>query len=389
MPETIAVIYGAKSSPDEKGSVDSQHAECRAYAERNGWTIAEPVYGDENASAYKGSRGPGLAAAKSHAARLAAAGDVKVVLLAFATDRLARGDGKQAAHLVEHVLEANGAHYRIATVSDDLGGDEMMAVVLGGIYGMRAHADSKAKGAHVKRGQREAAARGHYIAAHPPYGYAIEGKRDERRLVVIPEQAATLRRIADEILAGISFSRIAEALSADGVPTPRGKVDATGRPWWERSSIERIFDNPVYAGFIRWGKGDAVEVFGPFDTWETIFTVDEWREIQTERDRRRADASRRGRLPSGGHLLARGLLRCGHAVPPCPGRHGGSRPAGWVRATGASRTTGIAAASGATCRTSSAPRHDAILASLDDFVFDREQTRERLLADVRGAGRRG
>ena len=47
MTSTVAaVIYAAKSSEDEHGSIPTQIADCKAMAEREGWVIAE-TYKDE------------------------------------------------------------------------------------------------------------------------------------------------------------------------------------------------------------------------------------------------------------------------------------------------------------------------------------------------------
>ena len=122
---TTAVIYAAKSTADERGSLESQTTACREHCERNGWDVAGE-YKDEAKSGYSGSRGDDLIAAKEHAARLAPGGDV--VLLVFASDRLARGDGTtKAAHLVEHVLDARKAGYRVEAVTEDIGGEMAIA----------------------------------------------------------------------------------------------------------------------------------------------------------------------------------------------------------------------------------------------------------------------
>jgi DNA invertase Pin-like site-specific DNA recombinase len=108
---TPCVIYAAKSTTDEHGSIRAQLERCREHAARQGWSVTGE-YHDEAASAYKGSRGPGLRNAKTRAGALAAE-QGEAVLLVFATDRLARGDGRTAAHLVEYVLEGMKAGYRI------------------------------------------------------------------------------------------------------------------------------------------------------------------------------------------------------------------------------------------------------------------------------------
>ena len=164
---TACVIYAAKSTADEHGSIQSQLERCREHAARQGWQVAGE-YHDEAASAYKRSRGPGLKSAKAHASTLATENG-EAVLLVFATDRLARGDGRTAAHLVEYVLEAMKAGYHIEAVSEDLGGE--MALVLASLYGQRAHADSRAKSAHVRAGKRRAAERGRRNGGPRPFGY--------------------------------------------------------------------------------------------------------------------------------------------------------------------------------------------------------------------------
>jgi hypothetical protein len=87
-----AILYAAKSTEDVHGSIETQLADCRALAEREGWGVVED-YQDEAASAYKGNRGPGLAAALDCVERIGG------TLIVQHSDRLARGDGKRAQHL--------------------------------------------------------------------------------------------------------------------------------------------------------------------------------------------------------------------------------------------------------------------------------------------------
>jgi site-specific DNA recombinase len=88
-----AVIYAAKSTEDKHGSIPTQLDDCRALAERQGWEVAGEFI-DEAFSAHKGDRGPGLA-------RALEAGERQVATLVVQhSDRLARGDGKKAKHLV-------------------------------------------------------------------------------------------------------------------------------------------------------------------------------------------------------------------------------------------------------------------------------------------------
>jgi DNA invertase Pin-like site-specific DNA recombinase len=150
-----AVIYAAKSSPDERGSIKSQIIECAEYARSRGWHVVEPDppwqgaggYSDENASAFRGSRGPGLVAAHQHSAKLAVGG--RTVLLAFASDRFARGDVIEGVHLAERWIEAKKAGYQLHTLAEG----EIANLTFASMYGDRNHEDSRVKGEHVRRGQ--------------------------------------------------------------------------------------------------------------------------------------------------------------------------------------------------------------------------------------------
>ena len=108
------IVYAAKSSPDEQGSIPSQLADCAAAIEHQ---LGRFQYGesqsDENASAYKGNRGPGLAEAKRLAVE-AAERHGQAELWVQHSDRLARGDGLTADHLAEVYSKCGGRAYGYA-----------------------------------------------------------------------------------------------------------------------------------------------------------------------------------------------------------------------------------------------------------------------------------
>jgi hypothetical protein len=113
-------------------------------------------YSDENATAYKGNRGPGLERAMGECERLVAESH-DVALVVQHSDRLARGDVKQARHLVEYVVWAIKHGVALRSVQDpEMFAEGDMAVVLAGIGGMRNNQDSK----RSPGGQRRAPATG-------------------------------------------------------------------------------------------------------------------------------------------------------------------------------------------------------------------------------------
>src|SRR5205823_2563912 len=113
------------------------------------------------------------------------------------SDRLARGDAKQARHLVEIVLWAVKNEVQLLSVQDPemlAGGD--MALLLGAIGGMRNHQDSKRKGLAVSAGhRRRVTERGK--ASHGGrrlFGFAwideIRDGRKDARMEVVESEAA-------------------------------------------------------------------------------------------------------------------------------------------------------------------------------------------------------
>jgi DNA invertase Pin-like site-specific DNA recombinase len=286
---TRCVVYAAKSTADEHDSIPSQLEACRERAAHLDWTV-DSEWSDEKASAYSGSRGPGLRDARARCAELAAARK-EVVLLVFATDRLARGDGRDAAHLVEYVLEATKHGYRIESVSEDIGGQ--MALVLAALYGERNTRDSQVKSEHTRRGKRAAAELGKWGGGRPPYGY----RQVDGELAVVPAQREVVLRIDREVMAGVSYRRVALDLNDSGLRTALGNR-------WTQAAVRGIVASSFYVGRV---KHRGVEHDGNHDA---IRSEADWLALGAAVRSRRGGAQRGQKQPRD-HLNGRGRLRCG------------------------------------------------------------------------------
>jgi DNA invertase Pin-like site-specific DNA recombinase len=344
------VIFGAKSSPDPHESIPGQIEDCEAFAKTEGLHVVG-TYSDENASAYSADRGAGLAAALTHAKRL------QCSLLVWHSDRLARGDGKQARHLVELFFECRRAGVTLRSVQDDHTFDDVAYIAM---MGQRAHEDSRRKGLGSKKGLAKRRADGGYIG-RPLYGYVLGPDADDpdpRALILHPEpaEAAVVNRMASELLAGQTQAAIARAANDDHIPTKRG----TGR--WHQSTVRRLLRNPAIAGLIRGADGALIEATHP-----SIVEREKWDQIQVLLNTGSRRESRGRPAP---HLLQRGFLRCGECGRAMVPRSEGDR----YRCHGRAQD-------GTSCSMPPIPRRDVdevIFAYFAEATLDLDATRERL-----------
>jgi len=282
-----AVIYAAKSTEDKRGSIPTQLEDCRAFAERAGLEVVGE-YADEAASAWSGDRGAELAAALDHTERLGAA------LLVQHSDRLARGDARQARHLIEIYLWALKAGVALRSVQDDSTFENLIMAV---VMGERNTEDSRRKSEAVKAGLARRRKQGKFVGSRC-FGLTWQrNDRDEREVVHEPTEAPIVMRIAAELLAGVAQLEIARRLNAEHIPTARG-----GR--WHQGTVRSILANPAIAGLIRDGE-ELIEA-----QHEAIIPRETWDQLQALREAR-ARSHRRGRPSTGKHLFRKGFLRCG------------------------------------------------------------------------------
>lgn len=84
---------------------------------------------------------------------------------------------------------------------------------------------------------------GTYVVSYPPYGYTnVDGE-----MVIVPDEADTIRQIFTDLLNGKSTHKIAEELNAMGIHTRKG-------PRWNANTINGIIKNEKYTGDIIFQK---------------------------------------------------------------------------------------------------------------------------------------
>lgn len=242
------ILYARYSSELQNTlSTIDQIASLRERAEREGWTIVDS-FADEEISGRAGiseMQRPGLNAMLNRIER----GDIDQVL-AEATDRIARHSGD--AHAVREHLEHFGA--RLFTLADG-----HVDEITGTIKGLMDSRFLKDLADRIRRGQRGQHGRG-FNAGGLAYGYNVVKKiGDDGELVrglleVNQEEAAIVRRIFTETLAGVSARSIVKALNDEGVPSPSGKLWATNVIHGDRIRANGILRNNLYRGVMVYGR---------------------------------------------------------------------------------------------------------------------------------------
>jgi site-specific DNA recombinase len=252
MEHRKAAIY-VRISEDREGAglgVDRQEADCRALAERLGWTVVEPIHVDNDTSAYSGKPRPGYR-------RLLA--DLRTgvadAVLVWHTDRLHRSP----VELEEYIEVCQPREIPTQTVR---AGPLDLATPSGRLMARQLGAYARFESEHhsdrAKRARLQAATDGRWIGGLRPFGYGADG------MTVIEAEAKAIRWMAAEVLSGTSLRAIARKLNADEIFTSQG------RPWTPKA-VAWLLRRPRNAGLSQ-HHGEPI---GPAK-WPAILDEDTW-----------------------------------------------------------------------------------------------------------------
>ena len=293
----MRVLIYSRVSIDRGGrSVAEQEAECRAWADREGWDVVRTI--TETGSASRYARG---AAARSQWGEITAAvasGDIDA-LLTWEASRATR-QLSEYAELVE-LCASHGVRWGYSGTLHDL--SKRDARFRTGLDALLAQDESARTSERVLRSTRARAAAGK-PHGRIPYGYRREydpSSGELLRQVPDEETAPIVREIVRRIIDGDAVRAIARDLTDRGVPTVRATPDQPGR--WIDSTVRRIALSPTIAGLRRY-RG---EVIGDA-TWDPIVSREDHEKVV-------AVLSDPHRVTNRGYSTARwlltGIARCG------------------------------------------------------------------------------
>lgn len=288
-----AAVY-LRISQDRTGlqaGIQRQQEDCLAHAATLGFDDPQ-VFIDNDVSAFDGGRRNGYDALVAQVR----AGVTHIIV--WHVDRLYRQprELEDLIDLVEQhpvrIESVRGGGFDLNTTEGRLMARQLVAI---------AAYESGHKSDRVKRANKRLAEQG---AWHGParYGYGPGG-------VLIPEQAAAIRQMADRFLAGESLRSITAWLNRSGIPPLRAGSGTSGlwHSYTVRSvlSSARISGQRAYAPDTRADPAGGREILGPGD-WEPIITPEETAQIRAIL----ADPTRRRTTPARPTLLG-GIARCG------------------------------------------------------------------------------
>lgn len=245
--------------------MDRQEEECRALAERLGWTVTD-VYPDNDISAFSGRRRP------QYERMLAdiKAGKINAVL-AWHPDRLHRSP-KELERYIDACEEHGVANQTVQTGMWDLStpSGRMTARVVGSV----ARYESEHKSSRLRSARVQHAKQGKHHGGIRCYGYTGgEHAKDATGAVVpqsvIPEEAAEIEAACKAIAGGASLRSVVRDMNARKVPTARGKVGG-----WTSQQLRQTLMSPRIAGYsTHKGKIAGSAVWPPIvddALWRTV-----------------------------------------------------------------------------------------------------------------------
>jgi len=160
-------------------------------------------------------------------------------------DRLARSYAYQILILDEFARYQVPVRFADAPPLDDPQG--RLLVQIQGVIAEHERAKFAERG---RRGKLYRSRAGEVLATKVPYGYrrVPRGADGAAHLIIHEPEAAVVRRIFTDFLAGSSLRNLAVVLSAEGIASPEGK------PVRRLSTICRLLRNEAYAGRLYWNR---------------------------------------------------------------------------------------------------------------------------------------
>lgn len=287
-----AVIYARYSSEKQNDmSIEGQIAECRKYAEVNGFVVVRE-YIDRAFSATTDKRPEFQRMIEDSKKKSFGA------VIVYQLDRFARN--MFDAGYYAKILRDNGAE--LVSAVEHIAGDSSGVVTTAIILGM-AEWYSKQLSEKVTRGMYQNAQQCKYNGGNMTFGYKID---EERHFILDEMKAPIVKEIFRRYSEGETGTSIMEDLNKRGIKTSKGKP-------FTKNSLQKLLRNEKYKGIYIYGDIRVPDGI-PRIIEDELF--DEVQEILGSKPR--------GHRPAIEDYLLTGVLYCGECKSPMIGTSGTS-----------------------------------------------------------------
>lgn len=238
-------MYTRVSTEDqarEGFSLAAQSKRLRAYADSQGWVVADEYVDD----GYTGRD-----VRRPEYGRMMAERDRWDTIVVLKMDRIHR-NSRNFMQMMDDLRKWNKD---FVSATESLDTSTATGRFVADMLQRIAQLESEQTGERVHLGMREAAETGQFLGMSSPYGYRYD--RGRRNLVVVPAEADVVRGIFESYhVRRMSMQSIADGLNARAVPTKlRGK--------WSKRQIHRILRSVLYRGARRWEDVVTLNVHEP------------------------------------------------------------------------------------------------------------------------------
>ena len=296
---------------EDKVSIPDQIRECKAYIDKQGWTVAGE-YIDPGISANLVDR-PGLN-------RLLHCMGSWDVVLAWDFDRFYRDKRSVAGYILdtldENRKQITSTKQPIPVYDPDTFDPRQndTPYMLREMAGFTSGIDNRRRFRTLQKGLKERVAQG-YLIKPPPYGYRVQHQIRDGKVVralreIVENEATIIKRMFTDYCNGKSYFAIATELNREAIPTQKKKT-------WSSNVVRAMIMNPVYCGKVRTNyilKRPGRSITQPENEWKIyagrhkpIISEQTWQSAQAVRKRKQKTCR-----ASGTPWLLSGLLKCGH-----------------------------------------------------------------------------
>lgn len=314
----VATLYRVSTkkqlNPSEHGGdIPTQRKACQDFIDsKSGWALVKE-YTEKGVSGFK----------KKSSERdelqqiLLDAGNNKFdVLLVFMFDRLGRLED-DTPFFIQALVNAGVEVWSVQEGQQKF--DDHIDKLLNYIRSWQSNGESLKTSVRVNESHKQMVEEGIYRGGTVPFGYKtvpsgkFNKKGKELLKVVIDSEAADIVRLIYDLAdqEGYGQYRIPRLLNEKGLRTNRGKP-------WSSPSVSALLRNPMYKGYMAYGRGTGKEVFSKEPNPELIIIdAAKWDRVQALRKGRNPENTNDPNVPkvllsTKSTLLLIGMSRCGH-----------------------------------------------------------------------------